>query len=103
MPKRTGLCKVQNVDKTPFPDPDSENEFESPLVTPYQLPTPPLQKKAQKEPSRPILEPHKPGCEYPTLTKAKVQAVFEYLPHISIQPNAEHIFEVFNIKRTQGY
>jgi len=78
MTKRTGLREVKDAAKTPSPEPETESE------SPYRPPPPPPQKKARKEPSRPVLEAREPGCEYPTPTKAKVQAVFEYLPHISI-------------------
>ena len=96
MPKRTAVQEVK-FNGTPSPEPTSLP------TTPYKPPPPPPQKKARIDPFRPILEPRDPGCEYPTPTKAKVQAVFEYLPHIGIQPNAEHIFDVFEMKKTQGY
>ncbi len=97
IPKHTELCEVNDIDKT------LSSDLESPPVTLYKLPPLLPQKKARKEPSRLVLEPYELGYEYPILIKAKVQGVFEYLPHIGIQPNTEHIFNVFNMTKSQGY
>jgi len=60
-------------------------------------------REPEKEPSRPVLEPREPGCEYLTPIKAKVQGVFEYLLYIGIQLYTDHIFEVFGMNRTRSY
>lgn len=83
-------------------EPDSLSP--APLEALYIPMPPPLLKRTQTAPSAPILKSRIPNREYPTPMRAKVQGAYKYMLHLGHQPNKEHIFKVFDIKKkTPGY